>query len=451
MNNILLFGDLVIDEKISGVYTKIAQEGPFPVVDIKNKSKNIGCCGNVLSNILEFFDNIYFITCINSNEINEVEELISNNKNVKLINFHQTNRHIIRKNRLYCNNTCISRFDEETICDIDNINETKIVTYIESIISNINIVLLSDYNKGTLTENLTLKILELTNKYNIISLIDPKSCDFSKYKNATIVKPNTHEFQQCLKYEKIDTYNDIDMIKDRIIDKYNIKIILNTLADKGMRIFFKNDDNILTFIDEPVVKSNIIDVVGCGDTIIAALCVYISENKYKLNNNYYRHMLNILCKNGKKAVETSGCYILNKYDWNQCYKKPDVVFTNGCFDIVHIGHIKMLKECKKIGSKLIIGINSDESIKRLKGVQRPIHKLQDRIDFLNELNIADQIIPFDEDTPIELIKKIKPNILVKGGDYKKEDIIGKEYVDNVVILKFHKGYSTTNIISRIII
>ena len=416
MNNILLFGDLVIDEKISGIYTKIAPSGQFPVVNIKNKSKNIGCYGNVLFNILEFFDNIYFITCINSNEISEVEELISNYKNIKLINFHQTNRHIIRKHRIYCNNTCISRFDEETIYNIDNINETKIITYIESIISNINIALLSDYNKGTLTKNLTLKILELTNKYNIISLIDPKSCDFSKYKNATIVKPNTIEFQECLKYEKIDTYNDIDMIKDKIIDKYNIKIILNTLADKGMRIFFKNNDNILTFIDEPVVKSNIIDVIGCGDTIIAALSIYISENKYKLNNNYYRHMLNILCKNGKKAVETSGCYILNKYDWKQCYKNPSVVFTNGCFDILHIGHIKLLKECKKLGSKLIIGINSDESIKRIKGNDRPINNLQDRINFLSELNIADEIISFEDDTPIKLIKQIRPNILVRVYD-----------------------------------
>jgi len=449
MNNILLFGDLILDIYLHGSHNRIAAEGPFPVVNIQEKQTKLGCCGNVLSNISDFFDNIYLITCIHDKDINIVKNIIKDYKNVILFNFHQDNRNIIKKTRIYCNSICSSRFDEEIICEIDINNQYKIIEYIETIISNINIILLSDYDKGTLTRDLTLKILEISNKYDIISLIDPKTNDLSKYKYATIIKPNTNEFKECLKYEKIDKYTNLCKIQEKIIDKFNIKIILNTLAEKGMRIFFKNKDNILTFIDVPTIKSKVIDVVGCGDTIISALVVYIAKHNYKLQNINYNNMLTTLCNIGKKAVETIGCYVLNKYDWNKYYINNDIVFTNGCFDILHIGHIKLLKECKKLGNKLIIGINSDESIKRLKGNNRPINKEQDRINFLNELDIADEIIKFNEDTPIELIKKIKPNILVKGGDYNKEDIIGKEYVDNVIILKYYEGYSTTNIINKI--
>jgi D-beta-D-heptose 7-phosphate kinase / D-beta-D-heptose 1-phosphate adenosyltransferase len=451
MKNILLFGDLILDVYITGNHNRIAPEGPFPIVNINNKQTKLGCCGNVLSNISEFFDHIYLITCFNEKEINEIQQLIQN-KNVTLINFHQENRHIIRKSRIYSNTICCCRFDEEEICNIDSINEDKIIKYIESIISDINIVILSDYSKGTLTKQLSLELLKLTNEYNIISLIDPKTSDLSKYKNATLLKPNKNEFKDCLTFEGISNYNDVKDIESKVMNKYNIKIVLNTLAEEGMRIFFNNSHNEFTYIDVSTIKSNVVDVVGCGDTIIASLAVYIATNHFNLKNISYESMLQCLCKVGKIAVETCGCYILNRNHWDMCYKGKETdhtVFTNGCFDIVHIGHIRLLKECKKLGNKVIIGINSDESIKQLKGDDRPINKLQNRIDFLKELNIADEIIPFEDATPIKLIKSIKPNIIVKGGDYKKEDVVGKDYVDDVVIFNLIEGYSTTNIIKNV--
>ena len=225
MSSILLFGDLILDIYYYGSSTRIANEGPFPVVNISEIKKQMGCIGNVLQNILFFFDNIYLITCINTNDVYEVKSLIKDYKNVKLANYHQENRPIIKKTRIYSDSICTCRFDEEQINDIDSTNQIKIFEYIKSIISKIDIVLLSDYNKGTLTKQLTLNILELTKTYNIISLIEPKTNDFSKYKNATIVKPNKIEFQDCLSYEKIKTIDDLSIIQNMLIDKYNINII----------------------------------------------------------------------------------------------------------------------------------------------------------------------------------------------------------------------------------
>ena len=272
MKGVLLFGDLILARYISGVHNRIAPEGPFPIVNINNIQTKLGCCGNVLYNLSDFFDKIYLITCFNENEIKQIEELI-HNKNVTLTNFHQENRHIIRKSRIYSNSVCCCRFDEEEICNIDSTNEDKIIKYIESIISYINIVILSDYNKGTLTKQLSIELLKLTNKYNIISLVDPKTYDLSKYKNATLLKPNKNEFQDCLSFEGISNYNNIEDIEFKIVNRYNIEIVLNTLAQDGMRIYFKNSQNGFTFIDVPTIKSNVVDVVGCGDTVIASLAV----------------------------------------------------------------------------------------------------------------------------------------------------------------------------------
>jgi D-beta-D-heptose 7-phosphate kinase/D-beta-D-heptose 1-phosphate adenosyltransferase len=431
--NILLFGDIVIDRNYKGNINRISPEGPYPIVNINNISDNLGCLGNVLNNVYDFYDKIYLITCINNKTIKPLTDLFKE----KIIheNFHQENRELIIKNRIYSNNQCISRFDQEIINDIDINSENNIKQYIESIITNINIVILSDYAKGSLTKNICQYIINICNKNKIYTLIDPKGTDYSKYKNCTLIKPNKKEANDFYK-QYSNEFNILDF-SNKLLDEYNIKYILNTLSSDGMRFIYK-ENNEIKIIKKNIISSEVIDVIGCGDTIISTISVYLSNQKLNINE-----LLNILTNIGSIAVNTSSCYIFKKKDY-----KNKIIFTNGCFDIVHIGHIKYLKECKKLG-KLIIGINSDESIKRLKGKERPINKLNDRINFLKELNIADEIIPFEENTPENLIKKVKPNILVKGGDYKIEDIIGREYVNEVKIIPFVNGYSSTNIINTI--
>ena len=181
-----------------------------------------------------------------------------------------------------------------------------------------------------------------------------------------------------------------------------------------------------------------------GDTIISSIAIYLFKNNFKFDN--YEKLLDILTLIGSRAVTTRGCYKLKKEDWPE---KEKIIFTNGCFDIIHIGHLRLLNECKKLG-KLIIGINSDKSIRKIKGIKRPINNENDRKKFLEELNIADDIIIFDNETPYNLIKKIKPDILIKGGDYKKENIIGKDLVKEIKIINYLDNYSTSKIINKII-
>ena len=401
--------------------------------------------GNVLENVREFFDTVYLITCINEKTI---QPLITKIKdyNIEHFNIHQDNRELIKKNRIFANNQYISRFDEEIINNINRENEKKIINYIETIICNIDIVLLSDYNKGFFTNSITQNIINVANENNKATFVDPKGNDYNKYKNCTLIKPNKQEAIDFFK-ENITTEN-INEFSNKILDDLNIKFILNTLGSEGMRFIEKDiSSNQNSIIYKNIIPSQVIDVTGCGDTILAGICVYYS--KYGNFNNKH-NFLNILSELGNIAVNTPNCYNLTKKDWKsiKTYTNEKIVFTNGCFDILHIGHLRYLKECKKYGNKFIIGINTDESIKRLKGNNRPINKLMDRITFLKELNIADEIIPFSEDTPIELLKKIKPDILIKGGDYKLKDIIGSNLVKEVKIIDFVEGYSSTNIINK---
>jgi D-beta-D-heptose 7-phosphate kinase/D-beta-D-heptose 1-phosphate adenosyltransferase len=446
MKNILLLGDIVIDKYYFGQCKRLAPEGPFPVVVISQITNKLGCLGNVLENIKDFFDKIYLITCINEKTIQPLVNKIKDYHNIEHFNIHQDNRNLIKKNRIFADNQYISRFDEEIINNINHENEKKFINYIENIICDIDIVLISDYKKGFLTYSLTQNIINLANKNGKATFIDPKGNDYTKYKNCTLIKPNKQEAIDFFK--KNITDENINEFSNKILNDLNIKFILNTLGNEGMRFIEKTvSSNKNSIIYKNIIPSQVVDVTGCGDTILAGICVYYNKYGNFKNKHYF---LDILSKLGNIAVNTANCYNLTKQDWNSLLtqKKGKIVFTNGCFDIIHIGHLRYLKECKKYGSKLIIGINTDESIKRLKGKNRPINTLNDRISFLKELEIADEIIPFSEDTPENLLKKIKPDYMIKGGDYSIEEIIGKEFAKEVKIIPFINGYSSTNIIDK---
>ena len=234
--HLLLLGDIVIDKYYFGHSKRLAPEGPFPVISVNKIINKLGCLGNVLENIKEFFDKIYLITCINEKTI---QPLVSKIKdyNIEHFNIHQDNRELIKKNRIFADNKYISRFDEEIINNINHENEKKIINYIENIICDIDIVLLSDYNKGFLTNSITQNIINLSNKNKKVIFVDPKGNDYTKYKNCTLIKPNKQEAIGFFK-ENITTEN-INEFSNKILDDLNIKFILNTLGPEGMR-FIEN-------------------------------------------------------------------------------------------------------------------------------------------------------------------------------------------------------------------
>lgn len=315
-----------------------------------------------------------------------------------------------KKTRYVCDNYIMFRADEE-IYEINEKTDFDI---------NSQYVILSDYNKGFLHHS--QKIIDNLLKRNCKIIVDPKK-NLDHYQNASIIKLNEKELKL---YGNGYTPN-------QLRTKYNIETIVTTLANKGVHICSSEyEGNIETEVHQ------VADVTGAGDVFIASLTYYLNKGCTILES----------CQKATRLASISvtkfGTYVLTKED----ILKNNIVFTNGCFDILHKGHVDYLKKSKQLGYKLIVGLNSDESVKKLKGSSRPVNNQNDRKTVLESLDCVDEVIIFEEETPINLIKQIKPDIITKGGDYEKHEVVGNELAE-VIIIPFLKNYSTTRILEKL--
>lgn len=434
----------MIDKYIYTNISKIANEAPIPVFSYLNEKYILGGCGNVLENMKLFQNNLYLITVVGQDK--DIIETLTNKFNSTLI--VDSTRKTTVKTRLLCDNKILFRYDTENTHSISTNIESQIINAFDLLLPKIDIVLFSDYNKGVLTEKICKYIIEKCNNNNKITIADLKY-NFSYFKNITITKPNLSEAKQFTKKNSI-----MDM-HNTIFDQINCKYSIITLGKDGISLFDRK--NIFTTLYE---SNEVIDVTGAGDIVAAVISSFYNKIDIKTSLKLATYL-------GTLSVKKIGTYELSHNDILLAYKwiknkefsteilyhlknsSNKIVFTNGCFDVLHIGHLSYLEEAKKLGDILILGLNSDNSIKRLKGDKRPINNLQDRITFLNKLDFIDFIIPFEDDTPIEIIKLIQPNILVKGGDYTIESVIGREFANETVILPFVDGKSSTNIINKL--
>ncbi len=444
--NIIVIGDIMIDINYYSSTNRIASEANIPIYNIIDTKMILGGAGNVVNNLKNLNCNVEIISVIGNDIMGK--NIINLLEDKKILNkiFIDDNRKTSQKNRFINNNNIVFRFDIEDTHDINNELQNEIYNYIITK-KDINAIVISDYDKGLITYSLSQKIINYSNKNNIYTFIDPKIKNYLKYYNCFLFKPNFNEASI------IANNNDIDYIFDFIKSNINCNNLLITDGANGMFINKKhiNHKN----------KINVIDVTGAGDIVLCVI-VYI----YLLTKDIIKsvHIANII---GGKSVQQIGNYNINYNDINKLLfttniiyendtnkiinlsKNKNIVFTNGCFDIIHSAHIKLLQFAKKQGDILIVGLNSDESIKRLKGNERPINDVNERLELLNNLNIIDYIIIFNSDTPLDIIKLLKPKILVKGSDYTKENIIGKEYVSEIILFDYIKNKSSTLIINKV--
>lgn len=327
------------------------------------------------------------------------ENLKSLGVDVKLVDFFDK---ASVKTRVICDGHYITRIDDDYIAD-----GSLFLTYVLSQdFSEYEYVILSDYNKGTLDES--LEIIKHLNTFGCKVIVDPKE-HASHYEGAWLVKPNEKEFQE-----------------------YFINWQGNIITTRAGKSVIAKIDNEVYEVDVDTVEVN--DVTGAGDCFLAAFV-------YGLTKGYsHQKCIELAVKGSRESVQHTGTYKLAVRDLEQ-----RVVFTNGVFDILHKGHFELLQEARSLGDKLIVGINSDASVKRLKGETRPINNVMKRISQLEILPWVDQVIVFDDDTPYELIKEIKPHVLVKGSDYTIEQVVGHDLAD-VHLVPTVEGYSTTSII-----
>jgi len=459
--SILVIGDVMLDEYWFGNCNKISPEAPVPVTKIINKNFKVGGAGNVALNLAEINSNVALVSTIGKDVEGKIIKKILNNKNIDL-NFKEVDDcQTIKKLRIFSKHHQMIRLDFESKKEKYKI---KLDNKLKKKIDNHKLVLISDYEKGSLME--VKKIINYAKLKSKLIIIDPKGNDFSKYKGASILTPNIYEFTQIVGVIK----NKSMLIKKArdLIKKSSLIGLLITQGKNGMT--FVSKDKV---IHKNSLVQDIYDVTGAGDTVIAIFSAYLNLGKtYEESMDMANIAASIVIKKigtstaSKKEIDEiyelknkkpnkkiyiSNSDILQKVETIKKRNKK-IILTNGCFDVIHAGHIHLLENAKKLGDFLIVAINSDKSIKALKGNNRPINKLSARIEVLKALACVDLIITFDELTPLKIIKMISPDYLVKGGDYKIKDVIGAAIVKankgKVKIIKIKKGFSTTKILQK---
>ena len=462
--NILVIGDLMIDHYLWGSCDRISPEAPVQVVNVKKESSVLGGAGNVINNLVTLGSVVDVISVIGNDSVaNELKSLLEK-IDVPTSNLVvENNRKTSKKSRLIASQQQVLRYDMESIDDINENSHKQIIQTLEKNIDKYSSIILSDYGKGVLTTNLTKEIIKIANKNNIKVLVDPKGKDYSKYKGSYTLTPNKKEAMEATNIDIKDESSLIEALKS-LKTQCELEVSLITLSEQGIAIF----DDELTI--KPTVAREVYDVTGAGDTVIASIAFALGNNLDIKDAIYFANLAAgvVVGKIGSATTTLDEIYeyeySLHKSNSTSHIKTFDeiktlasklhsqgkkIVFTNGCFDILHVGHVKYLEVAKSYGDVLILGLNADSSVRKLKGPTRPINTQDDRAYILASLESVDYVVIFEEETPYELIKLIKPHVLVKGGDYEGKEVVGQDIADELKLVQFVDGKSTTNTIKRI--
>lgn len=461
---ILVIGDVILDVYYTGNINRISPEAPVPVFLKDSERYVLGGAANVAKNLKAAGQEVILMSVIGNDENGKKTIQALENADININYLYSYGTKTTTKIRLLAeNHQQVLRIDEEII---DNISEqvcNQLVSDIEAIINDIDLVVISDYLKGLLTVNFLEKVMKISSTYNKKVIIDVKDKDIKKYSNAFLLKPNLKELNMLT---GMSVNNEIEIKKAAkyLLNSCKCEYILVTCGSKGMILVGKNS----SFIVKAIAKE-VFDVTGAGDTTLAYLAVGIvntmpMNEAVKMANCAAALQVTKVGTSAVKLEEVIDTFIEHNYEKHiysvgqeeeliEKLKGKNVVFTNGCFDILHVGHISYLEEAAKLGDVLVVGLNSDSSIRHLKGNNRPINTEYNRAKVLISLECVDYVILFDDDTPLNLISKVQPNTLVKGGDYKIDNIVGSDLVKNnggkVIVLPFVEGVSTTKIIEEI--
>jgi len=460
--NVLVVGDIMLDRYWYGGTNRISPEAPVPIVKVDALEERAGGAANVAMNITSLGGSARLIGFTGIDEPAKVldEQLTKRNVHCDFVSVstHPT----ITKLRVLSRNQQLIRIDFEE--GFNSVDHTPILERIESALSTSKVLVLSDYAKGALTA--VQAMIKQAQKANVPILVDPKGTDFERYRGATLLTPNMSEFEAVVGVCK--TEQEIIEKGYQLIKQYDLKALLVTRSEKGMT---------LLQLDKPVYHlptqaKEVFDVTGAGDTVIATLAASLAAGQSLEESCFLANaaagvvvgklgtstVSQVELSNAIRARTDDGFGVMTeetlKEEINKARLRGEkIVMTNGCFDILHAGHVSYLANARKLGDRLIVAVNSDASVKQLKGPSRPINPLMQRMIVLGALDSVDWVVPFEEETPQRLIASILPDVLVKGGDYKPEDIAGgKEVIEAggiVKVLNFEDGCSTTNIIDKI--
>jgi len=459
---VLVVGDAMLDKYTFGSVERISPEAPVPILKVEKNETRLGGAANVAANLAAVGVRVTLLS-ISGDDL-EADILLNEikNANVDPQLLRSSNISTIVKKRLLAQQQQLIRIDDEHEQDVKAAYD--LYKKFLDIFLDYDLVVLSDYGKGALIDHQSY--IENCNKSNIDILVDPKGGNFNHYANSTIITPNLREFEEIV---GSSSSNEEFLSKAiELKNKLNLSYLIVTLGADGVFVLDKKNSPHRMQSE----AKQVFDVSGAGDTVIAILAALIASGyevtealdianiaaglavaKVGTSVVTYQEILNAI-KNKEKVNqpiydidELLQVIKVNKKD------KKKIVMTNGCFDILHAGHVTYLEEAAKLGDILILAINTDSSVKRLKGSSRPINSLKSRAKVLSGLRSVDYIVSFDDDTPEELYEYFLPDILVKGSDYKNTKIIGADAVikngGSVVLIDFLDGHSTTETIKKI--
>ncbi|AJA45396.1 bifunctional D-glycero-beta-D-manno-heptose-7-phosphate kinase/D-glycero-beta-D-manno-heptose 1-phosphate adenylyltransferase HldE [Frischella perrara] len=460
--NVLVVGDIMLDRYWYGATNRISPEAPVPVVKINALEERPGGAANVAMNVTSLGGEAKLIGLTGIDEPAKILTEQLQQQHV-VCDFVALNSHpTITKLRVLSRNQQLIRLDfEEPFCDVDSL---PLLQRIENALPQAKVMVLSDYAKGVLSS--VEAIIKMAQQANVPVLIDPKGTDFTRYRGATLLTPNMSEFEAVV--GPCHSEEDIEVKGHQLIRDYDIKALLVTRSEKGMTLLQIGQPT----YHLPTQAKEVFDVTGAGDTVIATLAASLAAG-YTLEDSCFLANASAGVVVGKLGTSTvtqveledairartdNGFGVMSEEDLlkqvaNARQRGEKIVMTNGCFDILHAGHVSYLANARKLGDRLIVAVNSDQSVKQLKGESRPINPLMQRMIVLGALDSVDWVVPFEEQTPQRLIARILPDVLVKGGDYKPDQIAGSKEViaagGEVRVLNFEDGCSTTNIINSI--
>ncbi len=472
-SRVLCLGDVMLDRFVYGAIERISPEAPIPVLLVEREKHMLGGAGNVVANIAALGAKAVLLAVVGNDAAGTDIAKHLGELGVEAQLETSPDRFTTVKSRFVCGGQQMLRVDREKTVNIPADVEDRIVARAESIIPTVGAVILSDYKKGLLTETLVARVIDIARRHNKPVIVDPKGSDFTRYRGASVITPNRKELETATGM-KAGSDEETRAAAMKIIVDCSVPAVLATRSKDGMSLIMNNENP----LHIPANVREVFDVSGAGDTVIATFASAVAANIPLRNAALLANIAAgiVVGKPGTavarpEEIETSisGGYAMEKQAYQRKTKfatrdgaaeQADrwrtrgfkIGFTNGCFDLLHPGHIATLRQAKAACDYLVVAINSDASVKRLKGPERPVQDEQARAAILSALEMVDIVVVFDEDTPIEMLKAVKPDVLVKGGQYKLEEVVGYDLIQSwggkVVRADMEEGFSTTNTIAK---
>lgn len=472
--HVLCVGDVMLDRFVYGAVDRISPEAPIPVFLVEREKEMLGGAGNVVANIASLGGRATLLAVTGIDTAGDTIAKLLAEQGITAALVQESGRQTILKTRFVGAGQQMLRVDRERAAPLAATTEAQLMEKAASLIPRAGAVILSDYGKGVLGDKVIQGIIALAQKNGVPVIVDPKGADFSKYAGASIVTPNRKELETATRL-KAATDTEVVKAAQKVIETCDIGAVLATRSKDGMSLVEKNTPAPLHI---PSVVREVYDVSGAGDTVIACFATAMAAGVSLRNAAFLANIaagiavgkagtatvrpdemtaaIDTAANVNKTASRESHKVVTLKAAADQAERWRgrgfSVGFTNGCFDLLHPGHLSTLRQAKAACDYLVVGVNSDASVKRLKGESRPVQDETARAAVLSALEMVDIVVIFGEDTPIDLIRAIKPDVLVKGGQYKLEEVVGYDvvmsYGGKIVRADMEDGFSTTNTIGR---